>query len=566
MPPSQTPQGVAYFPGVQQVRSGSITVVHGISPGVATLEIAPQAGMIAEGGNLVFAYAGQQMQWRGCKIDQASFRRDSSGFVVGLTIFDRRWRWAWGWISGQYNVRKADGSIKKDTEKTPQELARLLFAAMGEQGYDVSQMPNDARPEIEWDGDVPAEALADLCDQLGCRIVPSLDDRFRILRAGVGAELPSGGEIEKGMTVDPPERPDRIAIMGGKTEWQADFELEAVGEETDDSIKPIDELSYKPAGGWSEIDLPYMSAIENQDHRERAKRSVFKCYRIKSPAVVPNAAEKSYNLDQLLPIKDEQIEQQSQMVDGKEVLTRKPAMVYGVWFADLDGTLLNSAAKIQPPKDSTGGTDGDPQIYRRDFTVDAQRGLVRFSDYVYRNTEDGESNTSREMVLKKTAGPAILRLRCTVCLRESKTRGWIRYGKQRATGGNYGTPMRVIRHDEIVLTSIPRYTETYSVDGYETNMREVDRECDYYLDAAMLEYETEVPTTKRYLGLRRIELDGAIHQVTYSVGTSGAFTTACRNTEDIDLVPPYKERRRLEKQRQSADRLKRLTQVLGRIS
>jgi len=43
------PQGLATYPGIQQLLSASITLSHGISPNTATLSFAPQSNLVAEG-------------------------------------------------------------------------------------------------------------------------------------------------------------------------------------------------------------------------------------------------------------------------------------------------------------------------------------------------------------------------------------------------------------------------------------------------------------------------------------------------------------------------------------
>ena len=62
-----------------------------------------------------------------------------------------------------------------------------------ESAADVSELPNQARPRVDWVSANPARALATLCDALGCRVVLDLDDAVSIRRVGVGAELPDLG-------------------------------------------------------------------------------------------------------------------------------------------------------------------------------------------------------------------------------------------------------------------------------------------------------------------------------------------------------------------------------------
>src|SRR5262249_10682006 len=151
------PQGVASFPGVNQLLDASITCVHGISPSVAVLTIVPQPGLTTEIGSLRFEFDSLVLEVPDCKVDQGSIERNAGGEIWRLSILDRRWRWRFGRISGSYNVRRDDSSLKRgengtiDTERTPQELASLCLQAMGESDFDVADLPNATRPSIEWD-------------------------------------------------------------------------------------------------------------------------------------------------------------------------------------------------------------------------------------------------------------------------------------------------------------------------------------------------------------------------------------------------------------------------------
>ena len=255
-------------------------------------------------------------------------------------------------------MRREDGSIQDgdpsgsgglvvDTERTPQELAALYLDAMGESGYDVSALPNDSRPAVEHDFDNPAEALADLCDSLGCRVVLRLDNTVAIVQVGVGADLPASLLLEDSATPNPPEMPDNIAVVCGPSVYQVDFPLEAVGldvatlagGESNETIQPIDELSYTPVGGWSVADLPYLlnvgTAAGEADVtglRSLATKSVFRYYRIMMPVNVPGYDDAAdglvTKLEQILPL----IEEQAATGLENHNLVPLAATVFGVWY------------------------------------------------------------------------------------------------------------------------------------------------------------------------------------------------------------------------------------------
>ena len=519
-------QGKCSFPGIQQIVEASISFVHGISPSVAVVTIAPQRNFIGEGGDLVFSFNGTESRFKDCKIDQNSFERTAEGEVWRLQIFDRRWKWSMGAVGGCYNLRDDDGSIKDGTLKTPQQLAKLCLDAVDEFNIAIGDLPNNARPEVQWDYDVPMEALARLCDELGCRIVLQLDDKVAIRKAGEGRQLPVPQTVmERSLTIDPPEMPDIIAIVCAPDLFQHDFELEAVGLDNDGTIKPINDLSYMPSGGWLEADIfdADFKRVSGEADRQLAIDTVGKYYRIVTPFTLPGVVGQIKSLDQILPIKNQQVDTITE--DG--IKKNKLAVVYGVWYkypdgGDGDG---NSADALTELVD-----DDDPQIYKWPFRIDDQRGLVIFTYPVFRNT--GDSPT-----VLFAAAQILLRASC--CVRDKETLALRRHLVARFTAGNFKTPTKCIIHNELQLTS---------VDGV-TNAAEIDPECEHLLDGALQEYQINLPESATYAGLEKCELDGAIQQIIVDLSKRGMRTTISRNNEILARTLPCKQRRWAERLR-----------------
>src|SRR6185437_16062245 len=88
--------------------------------------------------------------------------------------------------------------------------------------------------------------LQGLCDQLGCRIVLYLDDTVSIVQTGIGSDLPSDNIERASLVVDPPEIPESILVVGGRTRYQVDLFLTPVGLDVDGTIRDIWDLSYAP--------------------------------------------------------------------------------------------------------------------------------------------------------------------------------------------------------------------------------------------------------------------------------------------------------------------------------
>ena len=263
-------QGQVFWPGVIAARSCIYTMGHGITPGVANLEVLPQLLVPAIEGNLVITDNLNTVLLPDCRVDSIRAEKDSGGTRYYLTIKDRRWRWKnCGGISGQYNIVDNSGQYSKQvpdalnayntrlarptkyipwTLRTPYQLALLCLAAMGEADA-IVDMPDDVNtlPEIHWDWTNPAQALQSLCTQFNRRIVYDwFNDVVCIVQLGVGLDLPDGSYSMDAPAFTNLQRPDSIILVGAPNRYQILLKLEAVGEDWDGSIRPINDLSYTP--------------------------------------------------------------------------------------------------------------------------------------------------------------------------------------------------------------------------------------------------------------------------------------------------------------------------------
>ncbi len=532
-------QGFFIWPGIDNFFHGQFSFTHGASPSLATLYIAPPAnpGDLQQVGNLSIVYGGNQMYFRDCLLDFVSIEQGPDGKTIwGLHILDRRWMWReYGRISGNYNIRRGEGDGEQTvwavTKKTPQQLATLCFDALGEPAYDVSGLPDNDYPEIEWDYQRPATSLLELADRYGCRIVLGLDDVVRVLRANEGMSLDTSTYMSGGATINPPNMPSKIIAVLGKTVVQYDFTLEAVGLERDGSIKPIDELSYKPTNGWEKSDILWFYDVD-EDVRQLAVKSVFKWYRIKVSIDIsqadPQNSENGEIKDRrfILPLLDVQIDKSEGTSD--EPPTNLPAWVYGVWY-DKQAIQKNVTKEIDP---SVQKDDKSKGFYVYDFELDKALGIVKFSDTVYRKN-DGDTDRH----------PADLRLRTSFNLRDKETMGWVRREKSTDTiSALVQTQPLYVRSDDVAFKVRFFVTSSGSTIGAEDNEQEVDNAANYYIQAALQKLQYDNPTSFVYPGFRFIELDGAIQQVTWIVDGEGFATTAAnRNKEDLVNSPSYEE-------------------------
>jgi len=510
------------YPGIQQFFSASATFDHGVTPGTITLTIVPQdVATIAERGDLTFTYNGLIITMADCVADSASYRLDQSGETATINLQDFRWKWRFGSISGQYNVRVGDGfrmavgaaagSAFENSERTPQELATLLLEAMEVATFDVTALPNDTRPLVNWDVINPAQALQALVEPLGCAIVPWIDGSVSIQVIGTGATLPADPTVESlGQTVNPLNRPRKLRGVTAPIRTQGDVTLEAVGEDVDGQIKLIDDLSYAPnqpanPGGWEMSDAPDSFEGINDDEKLRlARRTVYRWYRI-------NVSDSSVieHTEQILPLFNRLVDA-DELEDG--TIREKESFCYGRWHDEDHETEGNTIDDIANINRDNVETDHQATIVTHSFSLDRNRGIVRFSRPVYIRTDDG------------VIEPADIRLRCSFHLRGNFTGSIARRFYEVDIDPTSPASERIVRMDNLRPFVIFK-------EANETNFDDIDDEIRRSLDSLAAEYSEVIPTTAQYVGLQAIRIDGAIRTVSWSFNSSGSTTTASWNDD-----------------------------------
>jgi hypothetical protein len=542
------PAATVSFPGIASaaIIGADYTLGHGITPGVCNLRVVLGANIRADVGELVFRFDDVKLAFPDCALKSGSLKLGRSGHVWTLQILDRRWKWEFGSISGQYNVRDDDGKLDpRLPQKTPQELARLLLEAMNETGYDVSALPNEPRPEVSWNAANPAKELAELCESLGCRVVLGTDNKVSIRRTGAGRELPDGGlAMNSGVGIERTIAPDELWIMFGPSVFQSKLRLEAVGEETDGSILPIDKLSYRPDEGWlggaeNAKDETFTRDGKELSTVELAERTVFRMYRVKEQLTggldVPRLKDspRITGIEQYV-LDDRLLEGVTDPVGIKHT---RPAYVAGVWYDEL--------------ADEEGNTKPGT-VYPHGFTLDAERRLVLFNRPVFKVDAAFDHHA------------ADLHLGTSYQLRTSPGGRLSRKFRRRRLGeGKHGTGPRVEHHPELFYAFTVQYEDVSRIRRTVTNLEALVREADDYLDALARQYrEIDRTSDVQYAGLVDISPDGAIHQVSWRVGDGQPATTrASRNTEANFYVPSFAEKRR----RETAERERALAKDARRI-
>lgn len=533
---SEYPQGILRFPGIESIREWCFTMSHGVSPNIAHIEFTPQSDDLpTDPQTMTIEFGDTLFEFPFCVIDQVSIRRDpGGGMVCSATIKDRKWAWQYGKISGRYNLRNTDGTIYKPTEKTPQELAIILLKEMGERNYDVSALDSRPRPERNWDCDNPARELETLAEELGCRVVLQRDGKVLIALKGSGAELPDlGTQRTIDFGVDPPDRPDSYLLVGGPTQYESMFTLEAVGEDEDGSVKPIDDLSYKPSGGWAgeELGVYYNvgSTAEPSVNMQKARATVFRWYRI-SGTVGGTSGEFNVpgftgdftvtQLWQVLPLLNRRV---GTYFDNDGVEHPRPARLTGKWY--------------QEGKDDT--VNATLREYDRGFTIDCDRGIVQLSEPAAIMNSDG-TFAAAKMYLQ-IAHPVKASATATLPYVEDRYEQ-----EQKVPGDKTGAGKEILKREDVIRKVYGTYDTTKDppqLTDVTENTDKLYSEAYYYLGAAVASVQTRTTGHVEYAGLVDISPDGAIHQVEWKGGASGCTTAAGVNLEFSLIVPKYENRR-----------------------
>lgn len=507
------PQALVSFPGLADVLSAKFTLSPGIEPSACMLRIVPQKSFRVEVGELQFRFGNVRFAFPDCALQSSSIHFEEGGAVLRLKLFDRRWKWRFGEIYGDYNQRDRDGKIVEATQKNARQLAAICLRELGEPDATITALPENVFPRTQWNGLPPAKALAKLCDAFHCRVVLSLDNRVHVHQIGVGRELPANGsEVNVGFGVESAQKPDSIKFVGGPTLFQRRLRLAAVGQDRDGSIKPIDELSYRPAHGWSMEYEGYLANLGDPDDaaesvldrrdRELAMKSVFKWYAVatdRDGGLQAPGFGTVKPIDRIFPLHGFRLDH---ALDAAGVRRSLAPMVEGLFYP-LGADRRNTASDT---------------LYTDSFAIDHERGMVMFDHPVVRLGDDGETL------------PAELFLTTAFSVRERETSlPHHEAYEERLPGGSNNTGAMVVSSSDTRRTIVEHPTANGSRRTAD-NLPAFQREAKRRIASVRGRFASHRQSEVHYVGLCRIDLDGAIDQMTWSLGSQqAAETIASRN-------------------------------------
>ncbi len=238
MPSNQITLG---FGGLQGIRGLTFSLTRGVLPSVFTLYVLPQDNLDPGVQTLTYGIDSNTINLTGCMLGPAFLRKhwDGKHPLWAVTGFDRRWKWQFSNVSGDYNRRKPDGSLDTATQKYPGELATLLGTALGE-SIDVSRMPTGVWPRAKWNNQRADLALQWLCNYVACEVVLNpLSNGIEIWPSGYGINTPTGlSEMHfKYRFVPRANIPSSIQAHGGDSLYQTKLQLKCVAANQDNSQK-----------------------------------------------------------------------------------------------------------------------------------------------------------------------------------------------------------------------------------------------------------------------------------------------------------------------------------------
>jgi len=570
-------QALILYSGVEALLAGSFTLAHGVTPSTCKLYMAPQAKPLPVVGTLVISYGSQAITFPDCHAQGLNVEVDGLTRWE-LTIMDHRWRWCFGEISGEYNVRDAGGKLIPDSVKSARDLAKLLFEEMGEPRADVSRVPADVYPERKWEVARPDQELAQLCDEFGLRVVLSMpNNKVMICRQGEGADLPKDSVEDAQQLFELPDRPDVIRFRAGRTQYQRALRLVPVAEEANGKLVPLNEVSYAPKWTpplkwtkdhpWGCFDPPFANTIcppetderkrqKFRERRELANKWVFRGYRIDvEQSELDRILNGDFDLSRILPLNSFQLVKKTGILVGFEGPFAKtesrqgnPPVIFGRWNKDSSLTNLDVgypalsdadfhawARDLGKRRVPTGDYIRHPaEKYDKPFTLDVERGVVLFADPVF------ELLTIDDLTNVKV--PPLLYLVTSFGLREKLTRAWDHVFFDRRTGAKNGTKPKVIYRSDV---NYRQWLDTLLPGNPQRdNKEEVEKYAKYYLDQEERRLQLKTPSSATYTGFRLIVPDGAITQVTWFVNENGeGRTRASRNREEPAVAETFQQKR-----------------------
>lgn len=501
------------FPSVQFPVEVQYTQTLGMTPDVAVLRILPQVANIPAEGTLTLTWGATTITLPNCVVDLGSVRVQPRGKHLILLVKDRRERWKMAApISGEYNTIRVGNRLR---EKNLRELARILFDALGETSAVVSALPTTEYPYVSWECDSIVEILEEMLAEYGYSVSLGFDSEpVTVVQLGAGLTLSTDDLFVGSDTLDPKIVPRYVRSCFQHSVAQVRLKLEAVGyEPSTRTWKLIDDLSYKPAGGWSLVSPLSLPDLFPQNDFLYYASFVRRAYRVKGFADgtwnPPDESEELSGLGDILPLFNRVLETEDLRPDE----SYQPFRVYGVMQ-------IEEKQKGNPAVPLVYVTEPCDEITGRQIDFDGENGIIIFKEPAFYVGEGAYQ-------------PANLWLECTIRMRNQTNFQWNHYEKDievDPAGDGYVTVKQEERAETIVSYACSVSYGNHYVTGFVTNQTTLDTIAQNTALAVIGTYETTASQQRVYsVPKLTLRCDGAIVQITH-VLTEGEREQAVNRT------------------------------------
>lgn len=590
---------------------------HGIAPNGIRLDVVPfDPANVAYGGRqgtLRIEYDGAVLEMEECVIDTTSMVLNPDNLISTMILFDKRWKWRFGWASGHYNRMNFGGKLiapgeeaivrRREWSRTMsiRRMAQWLLIDMGELSTDdreeqVAALPEGEGPEVQWNHDNPANELDQLCAMFGCRVVMDWHNNVRIWRLGQSiadtaqkkewdspqdraadrraqrlARLYGGGDnpplpdvmpvISYSESVDNDERPDSLRIITGATMFQWDFELEACGLDTDGAVKLLKDLSYAPDknrddggfggpnGIWGQATGISNAADLTEEQRKLATNSVFKWYRIKTPFRFPARYT------------DENGNQEWYDIENVKEITP-------IYDVQADTCVENKFVVTRPAvvygRFASGTDNNVTTVVPLPLTQKGRNGPVDKTEKMICNFQHYVDKRKGIVKFTNQAGvaaitndgwyePAQLRLRAAFNWRYYTGEWKTDYYSRSLPPPHLDTGPAIVRRPDMIPVHQAVFEGSNFLDvRIDTNEPAIEKLSEEHFDALEQTFTGERPVRVEYAGFYpQIQLDGALRQISFQIDVTDT-TAPIRTMIDFDQDTPGYGQANLALLRQSA--------------
>jgi len=483
----------------KNVHTANFTLTQGISPGTGTITFAHTKITLPKFSALIFQDGHQTIRLEPIYTMNPQIVEDADqGQLLTCAINDRRFYWKWGGITGRWNNPTAGGVANQ--EYTLTQLIDMCMAALGEVNYTLYNIPA-VYPPVTWEFDNPATAMQDICDKFALRIGYHADNRIIVCPYNYVNAFVPGSVSTQDYGINNDILPMGVYLVGGRKVHQIDFEkLVPVGEDTDGSIKAINDLSYKPEKiSWEKEIVHMFSNVSGDRERELASKCVFKWYSIDWANVL-------YSADTVLPLLTNIVE----TITTDQGLTEfdKPYIVgeKTIW----DGVKFKNIAN---------------GVIEDGYSIDKKTGIVKFNKPVYKAKQIGA--TAVEFQTPKLTLVAAYEV-------NNGNADDFEYWYEPIIGG---TELAVVHKEDSL---VPYYLDD-KLDP--ENAVDLDNYANVQMLNLLFRYQAKYPEERVYEGIYDQSAYGEVASVNFSASPAGAETTVQRYLEIPELnMPNYDEK------------------------